>query len=65
MLVEDSPWAYLCRLGHVLAPSQRAAMRAVLAPLTLPDVSVVLQTSGRAVGLRHPLYHHSPDDYSP
>ena len=40
-------------------------MMALLAPLVLPDLHLVLHTSGRTVGSRHPLHHSHPDTHSP
>lgn len=65
ILVEDSPWAYLAKHGASLAPEDRHARYAQLAPLTLPDLTLVFHTSGRQVGLRHPHHHSNPDEHSP
>lgn len=48
-----------------LTQLKRAEHRATLAPLTLPDLTIVLHTAGRTVGARHPLHRSQPDQYSP
>lgn len=65
VLVEDSPWAYYHRHVHHLPTSTRTTCQATLSSLTLPDVTIALHTSGVTVGRRHPLWHTSPEQYSP
>ena len=65
LLIEDSPWAYLTKHATHLPPDHRATCRSELAALQLPHLTIVLHTSGRAVGLRHPLFRGTPEDYSP
>lgn len=55
-LVEDSPWAYLTRHLPGIAPQDHAAHLAELAGLTPPTFTILLHTSGVAVGRRHPLH---------
>ena len=63
--MEDSPWAYLAKHSAHLPPAERHSLHAQLAQLTLPELTIVLHTAGRTVGLRHPLYHDSPETFSP
>ena len=48
-LVEGSPWGYLSAHLAVMAPPIRALARQVVAPLRLPELFVVLHTTGREV----------------
>lgn len=63
--MEDSPWAYLAKHSAHLPPAERHSLHAQLVQLTLPELTIVLHTAGRTVGLRHPLYHDSPETFSP
>ncbi len=65
LLVEDSPWAYLAKHSATLDPTTRHQHYHVLAPLTLPDLTLVFHASGRAIGLRHPHFHPHPEEWSP
>lgn len=62
---DDSPWAYLTKHACHLTPAERSTCHTTLAPLALPNLTIALHTSGRAVGLRNPHYRHAPDEYSP
>ena len=63
-VVEESPWAYLAKHTCQITPQVRDACHAQLAQLTLPDLTLVLHTSGVAVGRRHPHHRHDPEAYS-
>lgn len=65
LLVEDSPWAYFQRHVQHLPAATRSQCQAELATLTLPHLTLVLHTSGVAVGRRHPTAHERPEEYSP
>ena len=47
-----------------LDPNTRHQHYSTLAPLTLPDLTLVFHTSGRSIGLRHPHHHDTPEAYS-
>ena len=65
IFIEDSPWAYLTKHASSLTAAHRADLHATLAPLTLPNLTLTLHTSGRNIGLRHPHHRTTPDLYSP
>ena len=65
IIVEESPWSYLAKHTHTTTPQTRSACHASLAPLTLPDLTICLHTSGVAIGRRHPQHRHDPEKYSP
>ena len=65
LLIEDSPWAYLTKHATHLPSDHQASCRSTLASLHLPQLTIVLHTSGRAVVLRHPLFRGKPGAYSP
>ena len=65
VLVEDSPWAYLARHAHHLHTTKQADLRATLSPLHLPTLTIILHSSGRAVGRRHPSFRSNPDGWAP
>ena len=48
-----------------MSPQARAACAHALAPLTLPDLHLVLHTAGITVGKRHPQAHTAPELHSP
>ena len=64
LLIEDSPWAYVAKHTGQITPQQRDACHAQLAQLVLPDLTLVLHTSGVAVGRRHPHHRDDPETYS-
>ena len=51
-LVESHPWGYLAKVGHNLDKPTRTHLMAQLAILKLPDVTVVLTTTGREIARR-------------
>lgn len=65
LLIEDSPWAYLCRHAVHVPPETREQCHKVLAPLKLPDFTVILTTSGVEIGRRHRSWEGTPEEYSP
>ena len=65
IIVEDSPWAYLTKHASHLLASKRADLRSLLAPLTLPTLTFILHSSGRAIGRRHALHRTDPDTHAP
>lgn len=62
--MEDSPWSYLLRHNHQLAPQLRHELRARLAQLPLPTLTFVLHASGVEVGRRNPASHSQPEEYA-
>ncbi len=64
LLVEESPWTYLAKHALHLDAPQRATCNAALAPLVLPTLTISLNSSGRAVGRRHPLHANNPDAFA-
>jgi hypothetical protein len=65
LIVEDSPWAYLCRHAVHVAANVRERCQAILAPLKLPEFTIVMTTSGIEVGRRHPGFMGKEMEYSP
>lgn len=64
-VIEDSPWAYLTRhLSHI-PPQDHASYRAQLTHLDPPTFTIILHTSGVAIGRRHPLHRTTPELYAP
>ena len=63
--MEESPWSYLAKHTSTTTPQTRGACHASLAPLTLPDLTICLHTSGVTIGRRHPQHRHNPEQYSP
>ena len=51
-VMDASPWAYFYKYLLRIAPDQRSSLQAVLATLHLPDLQLVLLSSGREIG-RH------------
>ncbi len=64
LLIEDSPWAYVAKHSGQITSQQWDACHAQLAQLMLPDLTLVLHTSGIAVGRRHPHHRDHPEEYS-
>lgn len=64
MIIEDSPWAYLCRHAVHIAPDLRALCQTELAQLKLPEFTIILGTSGIEVGRRHPNFKNNPMEWS-
>ena len=64
LLIEDSPWAYLCRHAVHMAPAAREKCHLTLAPLKLPDFSIILSTSGVEIGRRFREWKGTPEEYS-
>ena len=65
LLIEDSPWAYLCRHAVHMAPEIREVCHQVLAPLKLPDFTIIFSTSGVEIGRRNQHWKGTPEEYSP
>ena len=65
LLIEDSPWAYLCRHTVHIAPEIRDRCHSTLAPLKLPDFTIIFSTSGIEIGRRHQSWTGTPESYSP
>ena len=51
-MTDASPWAYFFKYLLCIAPDERSALQAVLATLHLPDLQLVLLSSGREIGRR-------------
>ena len=51
-MIETSPWGYLAKYTSQLEPKGRGAAREELAGLRLPDLFLVLTTSGIEVASR-------------
>ena len=51
-VTDASPWAYFYKYLLRIAPDKHSALQAVLATLHLPDLQLVLLSSGREIG-RH------------
>ena len=63
--MEDSPWAYYAKHSASMPPEQRHHYSTALSQLTLPELTIVLHAAGRTIGLRHPVYHSTPDMHGP
>ena len=51
-MTDASPWAYFYKYLLRVAPDERSALQVVLATLSLPDLQLVLLSSGREIGRR-------------
>jgi hypothetical protein len=48
-----------------MAPEAREKCHLVLAPLKLPDFTIIFTTSGVEIGRRFPEWKGTPEEYSP
>ena len=51
-MTDASPWAYFYKYLLRVAPDERSALQVVLATLSLPDLQLVLLSSGREIRRR-------------
>ena len=65
LLIEDSPWAYLCRHAVHVPADVRQRCHLAMTHLRHPDFTIVLGSSGVEVGRRHPAHHLAPEAHSP
>ena len=65
LLIEDSPWGYLCRHSVHVPAYVRMRCQGKLAPLRVPDFTVVFFSSGVEIGRRTPHKHSAPITYAP
>ena len=65
LLIEDSPWAYLCRHAVHVPADVRMRCQGKLAPLRVPDFTLVFFSSGVEIGRRTPHRHSQPATHSP
>lgn len=52
MVIDGSPWTYLAKFAHGLPSGERAMAHQLLSSLMLPDLVILLVTSGREVQRR-------------